>query len=108
MHDVRASLHAQRHSGTPLALLLAVDTLKELSMHWKVFLLPLVFGVAFTACETEGPAEQAGEKIDQAVEDASEKIENATESAGEKIEEATDSAGEKLEETGDAVREKTS
>jgi len=39
----------------------------------------------FTACEKEGPAEQAGAKVDQAVE----------------------SAGQKIEEAGDAIREKT-
>lgn len=38
------------------------------------------------ACEQEGPAEQAGKKIDNAVEDAG----NALEEAGDKIENSTD------------------
>ncbi len=37
------------------------------------------------ACEQDGPAEQAGEKIDNAVENAGEAIENA----GDKIESST-------------------
>ena len=50
-----------------------------------------------TACEKEGPAEQAGENIDQAVEQIQEKADAAgdkamgtVEQAGDKIEEATD------------------
>jgi hypothetical protein len=46
-----------------------------------------VLGTAVIGCESkEGPAEQAGEQIDQAVE----------------------KAGQKMEETGDAIREETS
>ena len=56
----------------------------------------LAMGVLLSACESEGPAEKAGEKIDQAVEEASEKIDDAAERTGEKI-----------EEVGDKVREKT-
>lgn len=50
-----------------------------------------------TACEKEGPAEQAGENIDQGVEQIQEKADAAgdkamgtVEQAGDKIEEATD------------------
>jgi hypothetical protein len=50
-----------------------------------------------TACEKEGPAEQAGENIDQAAEQIQEKAEAAgdkaagtMEQAGDKIEDATD------------------
>ena len=55
--------------------------------------LLLVFGL--TACE-KGPAEKAGEKID-----------NAAERAGDKIEDATDKAGDKMEEAGDKIEDKT-
>lgn len=42
-------------------------------------------------CERgQGPAEQAGEKIDQAVEETRQQVEKATEEAGEKLEEAGD------------------
>ena len=44
-----------------------------------------IFALGRSACEKEGPAEKAGEKLDEAVEEA----------------------GEKLEEAGDKIREKT-
>ncbi|MFH1983980.1 MAG: hypothetical protein ABIL58_19245 [Pseudomonadota bacterium] len=34
---------------------------------------------AFTACESKGPAEKVGEKIDQAVEKTTDKVKEATE-----------------------------
>ena len=57
--------------------------------------LTLLLAMGLTACE-KGPAEKAGEKID-----------NAVENAGDKIEDATDSAGQKLEEAGDKLEDKT-
>jgi hyperosmotically inducible protein len=53
-----------------------------------------IFGLA--ACEKKGPAETAGEKID-----------NAAEKMGDKIENATDKAGDKLESAGDKIEDKT-
>ncbi|HSI38302.1 MAG TPA: hypothetical protein VK946_04460 [Methylotenera sp.] len=61
----------------------------------SVATLALLFAIGLTACE-KGPAEKAGEKID-----------NAAENMGDKIEEATDKAGDKLEETGDKIEDKT-
>lgn len=52
--------------------------------------------LGLTACEKKGPAEQAGENID-----------NATENLGDKIEDATDNAGDKLETAGDKVENAT-
>lgn len=52
--------------------------------------------IGMTACEKKGPAEQAGENID-----------NAAENLGEKIEDATDNAGDKLETAGDKVENAT-
>jgi len=48
------------------------------------------------ACEDKGPAESAGENIDQAVEQAKEAVdpEGPAERAGEKIDEAVDKAKE--------------
>lgn len=51
---------------------------------------------AFTACESKGPVENAGEKIDQAAEKTS-----------DKAEEATDAVKDKAEDVGEAVKEKT-
>ena len=66
-------------------------------MTARTILWLLALGVLISACESEGPAERAGEKIDQAIEETSEKIDDAAERTGEKI-----------EEVGDTVREKTS
>lgn len=59
---------------------------------WKnaVFVLLFAFGTAgvLTACDNDGPAEQAGEKIDNAVEHAGDKMEQA----GDKIEDKADDA----------------
>lgn len=58
--------------------------------------LALLLATGLSACEKEGPAEKAGERID-----------NATESAGDRIENATDKAGDKMEEAGDKIEDKT-
>jgi hyperosmotically inducible protein len=56
----------------------------------------LLLVAASGGCEREGPAEQAGEKIDQ-----------AAEATRQQIEQTTEDAGQKLEEAGDSVREET-
>ena len=65
-------------------------------------LLPTVtLLIILGGCEKEGPAEQAGENIDEAVEemqenakDAKDKAMEKMEQAGDRIEEATDSAAQ--------------
>ncbi|MDF1690552.1 MAG: hypothetical protein P1U35_13175 [Cycloclasticus sp.] len=62
-----------------------------------VICIMLIFAFLFTACtEPDGPAEQAGEKIDQTIEKSTNAMDDAAEKAAEKIEEA-----------GDVIREKT-
>ena len=46
----------------------------------------LFFGFGLGGCEQEGPAEKAGQKVDQAVEKAGKTIEGAGEAIGEKAE----------------------
>jgi len=53
--------------------------------------------LALSACEQKGPAERAGEQIDNAVERAGDKIENATDDAGKTLEQA----GDKIEDATD-------
>lgn len=54
-------------------------------------ILFITFGaLALSACEKQGPAEEAGESIDNAVEDAGASIEDATDEVGGSIEEAGD------------------
>ena len=67
----------------------------------------LVFGLS--ACEPEGNAERAGERIDDAAEKAAEAVnpEGPAERAGEKIDEATEEAGEAAEDLGDKAEEET-
>lgn len=60
-----------------------------------VSVLALLMVVGLSACE-KGPAEEAGEKID-----------NAAENMGDKIEDATDNAGDALESAGDKIEDKT-
>jgi vacuolar-type H+-ATPase subunit H len=52
--------------------------------------------IGITACKEKGPAEKAGEEID-----------NAAEDIGDKVKDATDEAGDKLEEAGDKVKDAT-
>ena len=54
----------------------------------------------FTACESEGPAEKTGERIDEAVEETQEGIEEA----GDALEEAAEETGEELEEAGEDLQ----
>lgn len=56
----------------------------------------LLIAAGLFACEQKGPAEKAGEKIDETVEKAKDKVEDVTkpegpmERAGKKIDEAVD------------------
>ena len=51
---------------------------------------------AFTACDSKGPVEKAGEKIDQTLEKAS-----------DKAKEAAEAVEDKAEEVGEAVKKST-
>lgn len=61
----------------------------------SIVVIALLMSIGLAACD-KGPAETAGEKID-----------NAAENLGDKIEDATDNAGDKLEEAGDKIEDKT-
>ena len=67
---------------------------KNLTLGILAVLTVMIVGLA--ACEKKGPAEAAGEKID-----------NAAEKAGDKIDHAADKVGEKLNEVGDKIKDKT-
>jgi hypothetical protein len=60
-----------------------------------------IIAVLFTlaGCEKEGPAEQAGENIDEAVEEMQEKAQDTGEKAMDKMEEAVD----EMEEAADSA-----
>ncbi|MFG6179369.1 hypothetical protein ACGTN6_19185 [Halomonas sp. THAF12] len=59
------------------------------------FLGMMAMGLA--ACEEEGPAEQAGENVDQAMDEAGESIDESMDQAGEAVEEM----GENVEQAAD-------
>jgi hypothetical protein len=65
----------------------------KISSALFALLLALGGGVALTGCEEQGPAEKAGEKIDDAVEDAGDKIDEA----GDSVEEAADEVEEETD-----------
>lgn len=57
------------------------------------------FSAAMTlvGCQQQGPAEKAGQKIDQAAENAGQKIDQMTKEAGKKIESAKDAVADKTQ-----------
>lgn len=67
---------------------------KKLTLGILAVLTVMIVGLA--ACQKKGPAEAAGEKID-----------NAAQKAGEKIDNAANKAGDKLNEAGDKIKDKT-
>lgn len=71
-------------------------TLKKLSL----LSAGLLIAAGLVACEQKGPAEKAGEKIDQTVENAKEKVEDATKPEG-----PMEKAGEKIDETVEKAKE---
>lgn len=62
--------------------------------------LVLCMIIALPACEEQGPAEKAGEQIDEAAEEAKEKLSEV----GEDVQEAVKEGGEKLEEAGEKMQ----
>lgn len=67
-------------------------------VFWICSLIILSFFVA--GCAEQGPAEQAGESIDQAIEDGKGAVEDALEDAAESIEESGDALDEKVQDMG--------
>jgi hypothetical protein len=66
------------------------------ALHKRLIVLLIGGALMFmpVACEQEGPAEKAGEKIDETVEEAGEKMEEAGEEVSEEVEEAKEEVQE--------------
>lgn len=69
----------------------------------------LVCGV-LAGCEQEGPAEKAGERVDEAVEQTKDAIDDAgrqgpMERMGEKLDRGGEKAGEAVEDAGDEIED---
>jgi len=69
-------------------------------LHMFTIIITLAFTMAITGCDTDGPAETAGEKIDNITQDG------PAESAGKKIDEMAEDAAESIEEAGEKLQEK--
>ena len=65
----------------------------------------LVSGLTLAGCDQQGPAEQAGEKIDETVEQAEEKIEDTLDANEGPAEEAGEAIDEAVEETKETVKD---
>jgi hypothetical protein len=77
----------------------------------KAKLIMMIFLLACSTwligCEKEGPAERAGENIDEATEQAGERLEESGEEARENANRALERSGDAAEEAGDTIQEKT-
>ncbi|MBV1899549.1 MAG: hypothetical protein KUG63_09310 [Cycloclasticus sp.] len=69
-------------------------------LHMFTIIITLAFAVIVSGCEPDGPAEKAGEKIDNITQDG------PAENAGEKIDEMTEDAAESIEKAGDKLEDK--
>ena len=52
--------------------------------------IALLMAFALTACEEQGPAERAGEEIDEAVENVGDSLEEGAEEIEDEVDDATD------------------
>jgi hypothetical protein len=68
----------------------------------KIALAALVgaFSLGIAACEKQGPAEQVGEEVDEAVDT----VKHGEESVGTKVDDAVDHAREDAKEIGEAAK----
>jgi gas vesicle protein len=90
-------------------------TQTENSMEKSYSLIAIIgLAAALSACDKPGPAERAGEKIDNTVEQARDKVEDIVEpsegpaeKAGENIDEAVEATRDQLEETKKDITEQT-
>ncbi|MBP7339440.1 hypothetical protein [Niveispirillum sp.] len=73
------------------------DLLRNTTLAALLLAAPL----ALTACDKQGPAERAGEKIDDAAEKAGEKLDNARDKAGETVDELRAKADAAMEKADD-------
>ncbi len=72
------------------------------------YLLALTFTLLLTACEEKGPAEKAGEKVDEVVEKTEDKIDEIADNGNDLVDDAKDKAeelGNEIEDACEAAKE---
>lgn len=74
-----------------------MDMFRNGAMAFLLLAAPL----ALTACDNKGPAERAGEKIDDAAEKAGEKLEDARDKAGDAVDDLRAKTDEAMEKAND-------
>lgn len=79
----------------------------SLSERVNLTLMAAVLLAVLTACEQEGPAEQAGRSIDHAAEKSGEMIDKAVDITDEVIDDTVEQAGEMTEDIEDTFQGKT-
>ncbi len=81
-------------------------------MNFKILTLLSLLSLVFAGCETEGPAEKAGKKIDESIQNLKEKAHDVMEDQGpaektdEKIDQAVENVKEKSQDLRDRLQEK--
>ena len=62
--------------------------MKTINLKHLLFisLLTAIIGVGLTGCEADGPAEEAGEKIDNMVDDAQDEMDDAADNVEDAVE----------------------
>jgi hyperosmotically inducible periplasmic protein len=73
----------------------------------SVLVIGLTAALGLAGCDQKGPAEKAGQKIDQAADNAKQNIDNATDNAKQKLETAKDALGQKADQAGALIDQST-
>ena len=63
----------------------------------RLVLLAIAGSFMLLGCENEGPAERAGESVDEAIEDAGDGMENAAEDVEDAVEDAADEVEDEVD-----------
>ena len=69
--------------------------------------LSAVFAIGLYGCDQKGPAEEAGESLDDAADNVKDQFDQQgpAEKAGEAVDDAIDEAGEKIEDAGEKMQQ---
>lgn len=115
LEDEHMRLYEWSGAGTGMQHALPAGTKRSHPWHASYGVLAVLTTLLIlNGCDSKGPAEQAGEQVDQAVQDmqeeASKLVDDATappgpaEEAGRALDEAREQAGEKIEQLGEDIQ----